>query len=54
MTDLHIVEAGYVLPIIDKLKNEGVNIDSYLKVSDLNRYSFNLNSYIPVELMYLY
>ncbi|WP_075602487.1 AraC family transcriptional regulator [Saccharicrinis aurantiacus] len=53
MSNLHIVEAGYVLPIIDKLRNEGVNIDSYLKVSDLNRYSFNLNSYIPVELMYL-
>ncbi|WP_075591349.1 helix-turn-helix domain-containing protein [Labilibacter marinus] len=52
MGALHIVEAGYVCPIIQKLNAVGVSTDKYIKANFLNKYRLSANTYIPVELMY--
>ncbi len=52
MGALHIVEAGYVFPILQKLKAEGISTEKYIKDNYLNKYQLNANTYIPVELMY--
>ena len=54
MNNLHIFQVGTILPVLNKIKNEGVNIDYPLSKSHLIDYDLTIrDKYIPVKLMYL-
>lgn len=54
MNNLHIFQVGTILPVLNKIKNEGVNIDYLLSKSHLIDYDLTIrDKYIPVKLMYL-
>lgn len=52
-TSLHLIQIGFIKPIIEKVRADGINIKKILQQSDLHQ--FNLNdseSYVPANAVY--
>lgn len=53
MTQLHLVQVGFLRPILDGLKDSGVNVRRLLVSSGLNKFHFtDAEQYVPVHSMY--
>lgn len=51
--DIHIVQVGFLKPVLDGLKDGGASLDRLLVSSGLNKYSLaDTEQYVPVHSMY--
>ena len=52
-TSLHLIQVGFLKPIIEKVRNDGININKILQQSGLNQFHLDdTESYIPVNIVY--
>ena len=53
MTDLHLVQSGFLLPILDGVKKSGGNIKKIKRLSGLDKFTIeSTENYIPVNTLY--
>jgi len=53
MGELHLTQVGFIKPIIDELRNNGINVDRLTHKAGLARFSLgDEESYLPVNLVY--
>lgn len=53
MAQLDLAQVGFFKPILDKLQDEGSNIQKLLYTSRLSNYNLeNANKYVPVQILY--
>ena len=55
MTQLHVVQAGFLSPVLDALNETGTNLNPLLVTSSLNKFNLdNAENYVPVHAMYAF
>jgi len=53
MGELHLTQVGFIKPIIDELRNNGINVDRLTHKAGLAKFSLgDEESYLPVNLVY--
>lgn len=53
MSQLHLVQTGFIRPILDGLENSGVNLNKLLMSSGLRQFHLvGSEQYVPVHSMY--